>query len=143
MLPNKSTPSMPTPNASERRVAPRFDILAQANVASGGDSYLMPVRNISATGAFLEGRPKDHADLAVGVDVELALSLTEPGMNDDEIVNIQCRGKVARIELSTAHGPGGFGVTLDAASDQDKERLEELIGRLTDLPASQRSTQLG
>jgi hypothetical protein len=143
MLPSKTTPSTPSPKASDRRVAPRFDIMAQANVASGGESYLMSVRNISVTGAFLEGRPKEHADLAVGVDVEVALSLTAPGMNDDEIVNIQCRGKVARIELPTAQSPGGFGISLDTASDKDKEMLEALLGRLADLPAAQRSAQLG
>ena len=45
-------------------------------------------------------------------------------MNDDEVINIQCRGKVARIELPTAHGPGGFGITLAPATAQDQELLE-------------------
>ena len=139
MLPSKATTSTPSPAASDRRVAPRFEIIAQANVASGGDSYLMTVRNISVNGALLEGRPQEHADLAIGVEVELALSLTSPGLNDDEIVNVQCRGKVARIEPWTAQTPGGFGVTFDPASDKDRELLEELLGRLANLPATQRS----
>ena len=45
-------------DASERRAAQRFEIFAQANVASGGDVYVMSVRNISAAGAFLEGDPE-------------------------------------------------------------------------------------
>jgi hypothetical protein len=143
MLPSKSTPSTPSATASERRVAPRFEIIAQANVASGGDSYLMSVRNISLNGAFLEGRPQEHADLAVGVEVDVALSLTAPGINDDEIVNVQCHGKVARVEPWTAQSPGGFGVTFDAASDKDGKLLEELLGRLANLPPTQRSSQLG
>jgi hypothetical protein len=143
MLPNKSDQASESPNASERRAMPRFEIFAQANVVSGSESYLMSVRNISASGAFLEGRPKEHADLTVGVDVEVALSATGAGMNDDEVVNIQCRGKVARIELPTAHGPGGFGIALVPATAQDEELLEDLIGRLADVPPALRSTHLG
>jgi hypothetical protein len=103
----------------------------------------MTVRNISAKGAFLEGRPKDHADLTVGVDVEIALSATSPGMADDEIVNVQCHGKVARVELPTAHASGGFGITFSAATAQDQEQLEDLLARLADLPPAQRATNLG
>jgi hypothetical protein len=136
MLPSKATTSMPSPTASERRVAPRFEIIAQANVASGGDSYLMSVRNISVNGALLDGRPQEHPDLTVGVEVEIALSLTAPGINDDEIVNVQCRGKVARIEPWTAQTQGGFGVTFEVASDKDRELLADLLGRLGDLPVT-------
>jgi hypothetical protein len=98
---------------AERRAQQRFEIIAQANVVSGGDTYLLTVRNISAAGAFLEGRPRDHADLVPGVEIEVAISAAAPGMGDDEVLNIDCRGRVARIELKTSAGPGGFGVTLE------------------------------
>ena len=143
MLSNKTDQASASPNATERRGAPRFEIFAQANVASGGESYLMSVRNISAAGAFLEGHPREHADLKMGVDVEIALSASAPGMSDDEVINIQCSGKVARVELPTAHSPGGFGITLDPATAQDQAHLEDLLSRLADLPAAQRATHLG
>jgi len=143
MLSSKSGSTSPSSEASERRTETRFDIFAQANVASGGETYLMSVRNISGSGAFLEGRPKEHAELAVGAEIEVALSAAAPGMQDDEVVNVQCRGKVARIELPTAGSVGGFGVTLMPASDEDGERLDQLLGRLADLPPALRSAQLG
>lgn len=130
-------------NASDRRAAPRFEIFAQASVLSGKDNYLMAVRNVSASGAFLEGRSKEHPELKPGAEVEVTLSAASPGMGDDEIVNIRCRGKVARVELGTPARPGGFGVTLEPMEVDDLERLQDLLGRLADIPASQRSVSFG
>src|SRR5215510_14501819 len=50
-------------DSSDRRAAQRFEIVAQASVASGGSVHVLAVRNISASGAFLEARPREHADL--------------------------------------------------------------------------------
>jgi len=127
----------------ERRGAPRFEIFAQANVVSGGETYLLSVRDISGAGVFLEGRPRDHADLVPGVEIEVAISAAGPGMGDDEVINIECRGKIARIELRTAAGPGGFGVSIEPKTAEDRERLEDLLGRLIDLPAAERPASIG
>ena len=129
--------------AADRRATPRFEILAQASVVSGGDVYLLTVRNISGAGAFLEGRPKEHPDLTPGVEVEVAISATAPGMGDEEVINIDCRGRVARIELRTAASPGGFGITLEPKTAEDRERLEDLLGRLIDIPPAQRPASIG
>jgi len=130
-------------NSSERRAAPRFEIFAQASVVSGADVYVMSVRNISAAGAFLEGRPREHAELVPGAEIEVTLTLTEAGMGDDEVLNINCRGRVARMELRTANSPGGFGISLEPATAEDQERLEDLLGRLIALPPEQRPASLG
>ena len=127
----------------ERRTAQRFEIFAQASVVSGEDVYLMAVRNISASGAFLEGRPKEHPELKTGAEVEVTLSAAAPGMGDDEVLNVRCRGKVARVELGTPSRSGGFGVTLDPMSDEERDHLEDLLGRLADIPAAQRGSSLG
>lgn len=128
---------------ADRRAAPRFEIFAQANVVSGGEVYLLTVRNISGAGAFLEGRPKEHPDLTPGVEVEVSISATAPGMGDDDVINIDCRGRVARIELRTPASPGGFGITLEPKTTEDQERLEDLLGRLIDLPPAQRPATIG
>ena len=98
---------------SERRAAQRFEIFAQASVLSGEDMYLMSVRNISADGAFLEGRAKEHPELKPGVTLEIVVSAAKPGMDDDDVINISCTGQVVRVELGTAAHPGGFGITLE------------------------------
>jgi hypothetical protein len=125
----------------ERRHASRYEVIAQANVASGGDAYLLPVRNISMTGAFLEGNPAEHADLKPGVEVEIVLSAAAAGMGDEEVVNIQCRGCVARIEPGKPPRLGGFGVTLQPASAADATRMQALLGRLAHVPPPRPATQ--
>ena len=130
-------------DASDRRAAPRFEIFAQASVASRSEVYLMSVRNISASGAFLEGRPKEHPELSPGVEVEVTLSAAAPAMADEEVINIVCRGKIARVELGTPSRSGGFGVTLEPMSSEEREHLEDLLGRVADIPPSQRTSILG
>ena len=117
--------------------------MAQANVVSGDDIYLLAVRNISAAGAFLEGRPRDHAELVPGAEIEVAISVGTPEMGDDEVINIECRGKVARVELRTAAGPGGFGITIEPKSATDQEMLEDLLAQLIALPADERPASIG
>jgi PilZ domain len=136
-------------NLSDRRAAPRFDIVAQARVISARGAHVLSVRNVSASGAFLEGRPREHADLVPGVEIEVSLSATVPGsaedemINIDEVINIECRGRVARIQFSTPTSPSGFGITLVPKTDGDQERLEDLLSRLIALPANRRSVNLG
>jgi hypothetical protein len=135
-------------NLSDRRAAPRYDIVAQAKVTSKAGAHVLPVRNISASGVFLEARPREHGDLVPGVEVEVLLSATVPGAEDDaisidEVLNIDCRGRVARLQLRTPSSPSGFGITFEPKTDGDQERLEDLLGRLIALPANQRSIILG
>jgi hypothetical protein len=118
----------------DRRFAPRYDLIAQANVASGDEAFLMPVRNISTTGAFLEGNPAEHPDLKVGVDLEVVLSASTPGMGDDEVLNITCKGRIVRVEPAKASRPGGFGIKLHLATAEEIACLEVLVGVLSHLP---------
>jgi PilZ domain len=136
-------------DSAERRASPRFEISAQARVVSGGETCLLKVSNISAAGAFLEGRARDHADLVPGVEIEVVISTTAPAKGDDElitideVINIECRGRVVRRELRTPASPGGFGITLEPKTAEDRERLEDLLGRLIDLAPAQRPASLG
>ena len=136
-------------SVSDRRIAPRFEIVAQASVTSGGHVHVLPVRNISASGAFLEARPREHGDLVPGAEVEVSLSATVPGAAEDdvieidEVINIECRGRVARIQFRTPSSPSGFGITLEPKSAEAQERLEDLLSRLIALPADQRPINLG
>jgi hypothetical protein len=118
----------------ERRLAPRYELIAQANIAAGDEAFLLPVRNISTTGAFLEANPAEHPDLKPGVDLEVVLSASAPGLSDDEVINIPCRGRIARIEPARPPRAGGFGITLEPVTKEDGVRLQALVGRLAHLP---------
>jgi hypothetical protein len=62
------------------------------------------------------------------------LSASAPGMSDDEVINIQCRGRIARVEPARPPRAGGFGLTLEPATKEDGVRLQSLVGRLAHLP---------
>ena len=130
-------------DAAERRVSPRFQVAAQARVVSGGEAHLLAVRNISAAGVFLDGRPREHADLVPGAEIEIVIAAAEPGKVGVEPIHIHCRGRVARIEFRTATSPGGFGIVIDPKTDQDQERLEDLLARLISMPPDQRPVSIG
>src|SRR4029078_1249991 len=108
---------------------------SQTSVTWGGDVHVLPVSNISASGAFLEARPREHGDLVPGVEVEVSLSATVPGMAEEELINIdevielQWRGRVVRIQFRTPTSPSGFGLTLAPKTAHDQERLEDLLSR--------------
>jgi hypothetical protein len=118
----------------DQRLAPRYDLIAQANVDSGGEAFLMPVRNISKKGAFLEASPDEHPELKVGVELDVVLSASTPGMGDDEVLNIKCKGRIERIEPPRPSRAGGFGITLHLATAEETACLEALIGILSHLP---------
>jgi len=121
-------------NIPERRLAPRYEVIAQANIASGDEATLLPVRNISATGAFLEGNPADHPELKLGAELEVTLSASDPGKADGEVVEVRCKGRVARVEPAKASRVGGFGLTLAPASPDDGARFKTLLARASHLP---------
>jgi len=82
------------------------------------------------------------------VPVEIVISTTVPAADDDElsideVVNIECRGKVVRRELRTPSSPGGYGISLEPKTAEDQERLEDLLGRLISLPAAERPASIG
>jgi len=120
--------------APERRDAPRYELIAQATVGSGHEAYLMTVRNISATGVFLEGNPAEHPHLIEGATLDLVLSASAPGAPDDEVITVRCKGRVARIEPANRTRVGGFGMTMEPATRDDALRMQSLLGHVSHVP---------
>jgi hypothetical protein len=120
--------------SEDRRHAPRYEVIAQANIGSGDEAYLMPVRNLSSTGVFLEGSAAEHPELKLGTQIELVLSASLPGSGDEEVDSIRCMGRVVRIEPGKPPHAGGFGVTMTPASADDAARMQSFLGRLAHVP---------
>jgi hypothetical protein len=119
---------------AERRLAPRYEVIAQANVGAGDEATLMSVRNISTTGVFLEGNPAEHPELKLGALIELTLSASDPSQANDEVIEVRCKGRIARIEPARPPHAGGFGLTLTPANREDDDRLRALVGHLSHVP---------
>lgn len=123
------------PAPADRPVArPRIEVYAQALLR--GQIEIMPVRNLSAGGVYLEGTPVAYPDLRPGTDIDLVIFGAEDGAGDEEDFNVQCRARVIRIDPGFAgKRPPGFGVTIDPIDQDHRERLSNLLLRATDFRA--------
>jgi hypothetical protein len=111
------------------RSSPRIEVFAQAQVR-GSDVHIIPVRNVSAGGVYLEGTPSDYPELKPGTEFNLVIFGSEEGMGDDPDFNINCRARVIRIDEGYAgKRPPGFGCTIDPVDQDHRDRLTNLLLR--------------
>lgn len=123
---------MTEPPDSPSRRSPRIEVFAQAQVR-GSDIYIIPIRNVSAGGAYLEGTLAEYPELKPGVDFALTIFGSEEGMGDDPDFNISCRARVIRLDEGfPGKRPPGFGCTIDPVDSDHRERLTSLLLRATD-----------
>ena len=119
--------SEPLDPASRR--APRIEVFAQAQIR-GSDVHIIPVRNVSAGGIYLEGTPSQYPDLKPGIDFQLVIFGSEEGMGDDPDFQILCRAKVIRVDEGfMGKRPPGFGCTIDPVNQDERDRLSNLLLR--------------
>lgn len=109
----------------ERRVAPRYEIMAQVRVKRGRINYVLDVRNISISGVFVstEGLDKKN-QFRVGQDLDMVLF--EPGQLDQ----LQVNGRVVRIVLGDGEvAESGVGVQFVDPSPEVRAVLEQVVDR--------------
>ena len=108
--------------ANERRRFPRYEIIAQVTIRSGGENYLMDVGNISCSGLFISADNLDSISfLYEGQDLEMDLFTTE------HLENIKVKGRVVRFEYGPDGGKKGFGVEFAKATAQGNDALLRLV----------------
>ncbi|MDX2023613.1 MAG: PilZ domain-containing protein [Deltaproteobacteria bacterium] len=113
----------------DRRGLHRVEIYAQATFR-GAEVQIMDVRNLSSGGVYLVGTPQEYPELVPGREFELVIFGTEDGAGDEEEFNIICRARVIRVDPGWPDKrPPGFGVTLDPADQDQRDRLANLLLR--------------
>jgi hypothetical protein len=116
------------PPGSDRK-SPRLELFAQAE-ARGLEVSIMPVRNLSAGGVYLEGTPQEYPEFVPGAELDLMIFGLEDGIGDDPEFNIECRARVIRIDPGWGDKrPAGFGCTIDPANQENRDRLSKLLLR--------------
>ena len=126
-----------TLGASNRK-SPRIEVYAQAQVR-GADVNIIAVRNVSAGGVYLEGTPAEYPELKPGTEFNLVIFGSEEGMGDDPDFNINCRGRVIRVDEGFAgKRPPGFGCTIDPVDQDNRTRLNNLLLRATSYRAGKK-----
>lgn len=108
--------------ATDRRRHPRVDLLAQAQVSSMGEVYLLTVRNASRTGLYLDGPPGRHPELQLDIAVDVQITPLE----QPEAAPIGLQARVVRID----HDPErpGFALEIEVMDDRSAVALEALLG---------------
>lgn len=108
------------PSTTERRRAPRANVVTEINLFSDSNFYAGFTEDISEGGVFVAS----YAMVPVGVSVELELGL--PGGFE-----IRATGTVRWLRCSGAADDGteppGMGIQFDRISDDDRELIREFV----------------
>jgi hypothetical protein len=102
----------PPPLPHERRHHPRVPLIAEVQCQSAGEVYVLPVRDASLGGIFLEGNPAECPALVKGAEAILDI-VPE---NETDIRPIRAYGRVVRVDKD------GFAMVL-VVEQRDFARL--------------------
>jgi len=114
--------------ADNRRRHERYNVYAQVELAHDGELVILPVRNLSLGGAFVEAPIGEYPKIKVGSRFEVALSLGDDLDEEDGAplpsVSCRCFGKVARRDRAN---PPGFALIFEQLTPAELKNLRELI----------------
>jgi hypothetical protein len=115
------------PVQHDKRSHPRFELLAQVQVAREAEVHIMSAQKISRGGIFVQGEPDEYPDLQVGSRVELVVFDAEhPGEQD-----VSLEAKIVRVEDGQRSDTQlGFGLQFTGLGSFEAGALEELLERL-------------
>ena len=106
----------------ERRVAPRYEIMAQIQVKYGDVTHVMEVGNVSQSGIFVATSDMHQlARFRVGQELEMDLFTT------DALENFRVAGRVARIADRSGHEPLGLGIRFIRVDDGTRRGIDRFV----------------
>lgn len=119
----------PPPPGSERREHPRYEVLAQVEIRGGDSTLVVPVRNISAGGLYVDLDSHDPEGLgptlAPGQRATIFLDASEGG--DDPDLAVSRDAEILRIDKKGPGGRGGMALRWTLAEVEVIERLALLL----------------
>ena len=105
---------------AERRVHPRFDLLAQIRVKRGSVTYVLELRNISKSGALIHtGTLKVPTWVRPQRDIEIHI------LHPEDLEPVLVSGKIVRVN-KTDEGTL-FAVHFDSVKEDSKKDIARLI----------------
>ena len=112
------------PFSVERRAHPRFELLAQVQVARESEVHIMSADRISRGGVFVQGEPSEYPDLQVGTHVEVVVfDADHPGQED-----LALEAQVVRVEGEASAYQPGFGLKFSELSGFEVGALDSFLG---------------
>jgi hypothetical protein len=126
----------PPPPGSERRQHPRFEVLAQVEIRGGENTLVVPVRNISVGGLYVDLDDHDPAVLGASLAAgQRATIFFDASDGDDELV-VSREADILRIDRPEV-GRGGMAMRWTAVEPEVAEhfaRVLEVLRRRAGLP---------
>jgi hypothetical protein len=111
----------PPPPGSERRQHPRYEVLAQVEIRGGESTLVVPVRNLSVGGLYVDLESHDPAGFGPGQRATVFLDASEGG-NDPELV-VSREAEILRID----HRGAGMALRWTLAEVEVIERLARIL----------------
>lgn len=115
----------PPPPGSERREHPRYEVLAQVEIRGGESTLVVPVRNISAGGLYVDLESHEPAGLGPaltpGQRATIFLDASEGG--DDPELTVTRDAEILRIDKTGPGGHPGMALRWTLAEVEVIERL--------------------
>lgn len=106
----------------ERRRNERYDILAQIRVKRGRVNYIMDVKNLSLSGAFVSSDSiKQFPWFRIGQELEMDL------FGAEDLDNIRVEGQIVRVVDSGPSAEQGFGVEFTSLIDDAYGKIKTIL----------------
>ena len=115
----------------ERRRHPRIQLLAEVKLSGLGVVHTMKTLDVSLSGLFVVGSPKDFPGLEVGTEVDFVLYPT-PELAEHGAREVDARARVVRVEQGGLRRPG-FGLEIQRIDSDNMHNLGGMIKKFTDL----------
>ncbi len=113
-------PNPPPPPKKDLRVHPRYELFATVELRRGEETLVLPARNISLGGLYLEADGNDLSQIAPGEIVEIMLF----DAIDEGRVEVRADAQVLR------HQPDGIALTWASTDPIIARKLAALLERL-------------
>lgn len=119
----------PPPPGSERRKHERFELIAQLELSHGGEVSLLPVKDISAGGLFIELVPTEmirvHAHDEVSVFLDLGADASGAPLT------LSANAEVVRVDLGGPGRSAGFGLMWKSSDPELFTQLGRILAHLS------------
>jgi len=112
----------------ERRVHPRYEVVAQVELEANDEMFMLPLKNISRGGALLGLPPgTDVPELDLGEEVSAFVDFGSDALGDNLALSLEA--EVVRV-LENDGAPFGVALRWTGGSPFAQKRLIEIIEQL-------------
>lgn len=116
----------PPPPGSERRQHPRYEVLAQVEIRGGENTLVVPVRNISVGGLYVDLDDHDPNTLGSSIAAGQRATIFLDASDGNEDLVISRDADILRIDRPEV-GRGGMAMRWAEIAPEEAERFTRVL----------------